>query len=120
MNVLQHQEAGDTIIVVTRYFGGIKLGAGGLVRAYSQAAQSVIETAKFFWFETQLSVQVNFDFSLESLVRNWVTGNQSSIVNVIYTTDVAMELKIPNSKVAEFVVFLQNNRIDNYSVDNLD
>ena len=40
LNVLQHKGVGDITIIVTRYFGGIKLGAGGLVRAYSSAAQN--------------------------------------------------------------------------------
>lgn len=41
--VLQGSGLGDTVLVVTRYFGGIKLGSGGLVRAYSEAARLVIE-----------------------------------------------------------------------------
>ena len=42
LNVLQHSELGNTAVVVTRYFGGIKLGAGGLVRAYTQSVSSAL------------------------------------------------------------------------------
>ncbi len=42
LNVIQHKGVGDVIVVVIRYFGGIKLGAGGLVRAYSGAAEAVM------------------------------------------------------------------------------
>ncbi len=44
LNVLTHSGLGDTTLVVTRYFGGVKLGAGGLVRAYSQAVQECLAT----------------------------------------------------------------------------
>ena len=43
LNVLQHQDVGDILLVVVRYFGGTKLGAGGLVRAYSSTASGVME-----------------------------------------------------------------------------
>jgi uncharacterized YigZ family protein len=43
LNVLMHSGLGEVTVVVTRYFGGIKLGAGGLVRAYSQAVQQCLE-----------------------------------------------------------------------------
>ena len=43
LNVLQHRRLGDVLVVVVRYFGGIKLGAGGLVRAYSSTASAVVD-----------------------------------------------------------------------------
>lgn len=44
LNVLEHSEFCELTMVVTRYFGGIKLGTGGLVRAYSQAVQQALQT----------------------------------------------------------------------------
>lgn len=44
LNVLEHSELCEITVVVTRYFGGIKLGAGGLVRAYSQAVSQALKT----------------------------------------------------------------------------
>lgn len=43
LNVLEHSELCEICVVVTRYFGGVKLGAGGLVRAYSQAVQEALK-----------------------------------------------------------------------------
>jgi uncharacterized YigZ family protein len=43
LNVLQHKGIGEVVVVVSRYFGGIKLGAGGLVRAYSSAVQQAMD-----------------------------------------------------------------------------
>ena len=120
LNVLQHKEAGDTLIIVTRYFGGIKLGAGGLVRAYSRAAQGVIEVSQFFWFAKSVSVQVGFEFSFENMVRNWVSNNQSTIINVVYTAKVDMEIEIPKSKLMDFEKYLQNNNIGTCKFSNPD
>lgn len=43
LNVLQHHKVGEVLVVVVRYFGGIKLGTGGLVRAYSGVTQAAME-----------------------------------------------------------------------------
>lgn len=47
LNALKHNDFTNTLIVVTRYFGGVKLGVGGLIRAYGQAASQVLSTSKF-------------------------------------------------------------------------
>ena len=120
LNVLQHKEAGDTIIIVSRYFGGIKLGAGGLVRAYSRAAQGAIEVSQFCWFEKSVSVKVGFEFSFENMIRHWVHSNQSNIINVAYSAKVDMEIEIPKSKLMDFEKYLQNNNIGTFKLANPD
>ena len=112
LNILQHKQAGDTIVVVSRYFGGIKLGAGGLVRAYSQAAQRVAEISQFYWFESQIVVSVNCDFPQENLVRVWAENNQSCIVNAVYSSTVDLQIRIPESKLSDLKNFLENNQIN--------
>ena len=47
LNVLQHKNVGDVLLVVVRYFGGIKLGAGGLVRAYSSTASGTMDALEW-------------------------------------------------------------------------
>lgn len=58
-NVLRHSGRGQTGIVVTRYFGGIKLGSGGLVRAYTKAAAEVMAKAKFVTFSASWIAEVS-------------------------------------------------------------
>jgi len=72
LNVLQHKDIGDIMIIVTRYFGGIKLGASGLVRAYSAAAQQAIDALEVRQEIKLEPLSVDIDFKHEQFVRHLV------------------------------------------------
>lgn len=63
LDVLLKQNITDILVIVTRYFGGILLGAGGLVRAYSSATSSVLEKAAFFTTAIQEKVKMTLSYS---------------------------------------------------------
>lgn len=69
----------DTVIVVTRYFGGIKLGAGGLIRAYSHAAALGIEAATIVEMTPYQELSITLDYDLLASVEHWMrqTGIRS-------------------------------------------
>jgi len=69
LNVLTHKDVGDVMVIVVRYFGGIKLGAGGLTRAYSQATQAVMEILPTEQQVEMVTIQLVCDFALEQKVR---------------------------------------------------
>jgi uncharacterized YigZ family protein len=60
----------NVLASVVRYFGGIKLGAGGLVRAYSQAISEPLAQAQWLEFKPQQQLQITFDYAYESTVRH--------------------------------------------------
>ncbi|QJR82743.1 YigZ family protein [Alteromonas pelagimontana] len=95
LNVLQHKNIGDIMLVVTRYFGGIKLGAGGLVRAYSAAAQQAIELLPVQQQIAMRSVTLCTDFRHEQYLRHWVELQQGKIKDCIYREQVVMTLALP-------------------------
>ena len=99
LNVLQHKGVGDIMIVVVRYFGGIKLGAGGLTRAYGQAAQAVMEALPTKQQVAMAQVDVTCDFALEQTVRHWVGELNGEITQVDYQQQVAMQLQVPCANV---------------------
>lgn len=68
-DVLEKQGLSDTAIVVTRYFGGILLGAGGLVRAYSQAAAAGVEAAGIARAVTAVELRLMLDYALVGRVQ---------------------------------------------------
>ncbi|MEH6579210.1 MAG: YigZ family protein [Amphritea sp.] len=75
LNILQHSGHGELCAVVTRYFGGIKLGTGGLVRAYAQAVQEALKIAEFEEVVPKLNItlQAPYEYTgdLEQLVSRF-------------------------------------------------
>lgn len=64
LEVLQHSGLTDLIVVVTRYFGGVLLGTGGLVRAYTTAAARALENAEIVTVRSVVELQVTVDYAL--------------------------------------------------------
>jgi uncharacterized YigZ family protein len=103
LNILQQNRIGDVAVVVTRYFGGIKLGTGGLVRAYSAAVKAVLDTVelKEVIRTKQLTVSIRYQF--ESAVRNLVDKMACSIAGASYREGVQMEIVVPIPHLKDFV-----------------
>src|SRR5690625_1242748 len=70
-NVIQHKGVGDVMVVVTRYFGGVKLGAGGLVRAYAGAAEAVLSAMEIVERVPESRFTLSLDFAQEQPLRHW-------------------------------------------------
>ena len=102
LNVLQHKNVGDVMVVVTRYFGGIKLGAGGLVRAYSAAAQQVMEQLQTKQEVSLHELRLDVDFKHEQFVRHLTQQFQGKIQSCNYAHCVTMTLALPKQRVGEF------------------
>jgi len=110
LNVMQHKELGDVMLVVIRYFGGIKLGAGGLVRAYSHAAQLAYDN-------TPTRMQVHLDqyrltcgFADEQAIRHWLNQHDGSIQQVDYSQTVQLSIAMEKQHLNELNVFLGSFR----------
>ena len=106
LNVLQHKDLGNVMLIVIRYFGGIKLGAGGLVRAYSQATQQAYDQAPT---ELQIPLQehhIKCDFSDEQSIRHWLTQNSGKVLNTDYTQQVNLSIALSEKDVPELIKFI--------------
>ncbi|MEQ5834787.1 YigZ family protein [Marinobacter sp. NFXS9] len=105
LNVIQHKDMGDIMVVVIRYFGGIKLGAGGLVRAYAGATEAVLSDVTR---RTQVPVRrlaITLDFALEQPVRHWCGQHEAHVEDVGYGEGVSMQVAVPEASVQAFVAF---------------
>lgn len=89
-NVIQHKGMSDVLVVVIRYFGGVKLGAGGLVRAYAAAAESVLSEVECVEHAPQTTVQLEVPFALEQRIRFWAAQHAAQVGEVIYGQQVRM------------------------------
>ncbi|MDZ7374547.1 MAG: YigZ family protein [candidate division KSB1 bacterium] len=85
----------DVAVVVTRYFGGIKLGAGGLVRAYSAAASAALEDAGPIEKSPQVEVSVQVPYAYYDLVQQVVREQGGTIVRSQFAERVSLLVTVP-------------------------
>lgn len=102
-NVLQHKHLDNVLAVVVRYFGGVKLGAGGLARAYGGAVAKALEQAEYETLEAQVQMQLQFPFALESQVRRLLETHSHPFADPLYTNHVSLTVQLPLSKQDDFV-----------------
>ena len=94
LNVLQHKSIGNVIIIVVRYFGGIKLGAGGLTRAYAGSAQAAVDEMVLRPYVPMAQVQILAEFATEAQCRYVVESLKGSIDDVNYSKQVTLTVTI--------------------------
>ena len=97
LNVLMHKQIGDIMLIVVRYFGGIKLGAGGLTRAYSQAADGVVQKLTLIKPILMQSWRFECDFAQEQYLRHYLEQNQGELLSIDYSNKVSGEVELPAS-----------------------
>lgn len=104
LEVLRHRELTDVVAVVTRYFGGVLLGAGGLVRAYSSSVSQALDAATIVHREMRAEVAVAVSHAdagrLENVLREWATANGATFRPVEYDTAVTFTLLVPPARLA--------------------
>ncbi len=108
LNVLQHSHYGEIICVVSRYFGGIKLGAGGLVRAYSNSTQAAIEQLAIKEVVFRVAIQIHFPYCYESAIRHFLDTYAIPLTGVNYQQQVVFTLELEQANIAEITQQLQN------------
>lgn len=94
LKVLRYAEIGQAGLVVTRYFGGVKLGTGGLVRAYTEAAQSTLESAVLRRFSPAVKIRCTLPYEQEGEFRYIVKQFKPQEETFSYAELVTAELLI--------------------------
>lgn len=105
--VLRGSGMGDACVVVVRYFGGIKLGTGGLVRAYSEAVRSVVEAAPRARKTLVQAVVVNYPYSLVERMRRLAQAHHVEVVDEQFSTEVRFTGQVEPELVAPFAAAVQ-------------
>ncbi|GEL78724.1 YigZ family protein [Tenuibacillus multivorans] len=95
LEVLKKMDLKDTAVVVTRYFGGIKLGAGGLIRAYSSATSEAIKHIGVVERSLMQEVLIEADYGLIGKLENELRGSSYMLDNIDYLDKVTFHVFVP-------------------------
>ncbi|MBE01679.1 YigZ family protein [Marinobacter lutaoensis] len=112
LNVIQHKDMGDVLVIVIRYFGGIKLGAGGLVRAYAGAAERVLSAVDRVIQQARVTARVRLPFADEQRLRHWCEVHGAEIGAVTYGSQVSAEVSLPVDRQPDFSAFCEAQKLD--------
>ncbi|WP_079478159.1 YigZ family protein [Halobacillus salinus] len=108
LEVLKKRGLKDTAIVVTRYFGGIKLGAGGLIRAYGGTASQAIETTGVVRRQLMKQVRVTLPYHLLGKVENEVRNSSYTLDTINYLENVELVIYVESGQEQAFEDWMVN------------
>lgn len=103
LEVIKKEDLRDVVIVVTRYFGGIKLGAGGLVRAYTKGAKIGIEAGKVIQKVLYREVSIKIDYTQLGKVQNEIMNMGYFIKDTIYEENVDIVVYSRSNEVEDII-----------------
>ena len=95
LEVLRHHEVDGVLAAVVRYYGGIKLGAGGLVRAYTDAIATAMQSAERVERIERGLMNVDIDYADEARVRRWIEQHDAELVDSAYAMTVRLVVRMP-------------------------
>ena len=103
LEVIKKNALTNMIIVVTRYFGGIKLGAGGLIRAYSHAASLGLNASDVVTMTPMQKFEVTIEYGMLSSVENWLRQKKITVDETEYAADVTLRLMAEPTEIDEIL-----------------
>ena len=112
LNILQKKDLVNVVVIVTRYFGGILLGTGGLVRAYSEVTQKAIEEANLIDITMGKEYEVKVDYSNLEKLKYYTKTNNISITKIEYLNEIICSLQIQNEDIEKFLRDVEQQKIN--------
>lgn len=106
--VLRGRDIGDVALVTTRYFGGTKLGTGGLVRAYTEAAQTALATLPLVYKAPKTQLGLDISYSNYEPVKRLIEQYEATIDDELFGGDVSIIATFLQDDVSQFTAELTN------------
>ena len=98
LNILSKENIVNTLVIVTRYFGGILLGTGGLVKAYSESTKLALEQAKITKIEEGYIYKIEINYSDLDSFKYYLKNNEIKLVKEEYFENVVLYTFMPKNK----------------------
>ena len=115
LNILSKMEITNILVIVTRYFGGILLGTGGLVKAYSNSTKLALEKAEISMLEEGFVYKLELNYSDLENFKYFMKNNEIKILKVEYFENVKLSIFVPKNKID----CLNSNNINEFNITNM-
>lgn len=114
LETIKKNDLTNTAVVVTRYFGGIKLGAGGLIRAYSHTASLGLSAAKIICMTPFQRIALTLEYNFLAQVENFLRKKNIAVESSDYTDVVTLNILILPAQVDDFITELTDLTAANF------
>jgi uncharacterized YigZ family protein len=108
LSVLRGTKIGDVIIVITRYFGGTKLGTGGLVRAYTEAAHIAFNALDVSEKIEKATVGIELPYSYYERTKRLIAAHEGNLQDEQFEADVMLVIEFPRKQLDSFSIALRD------------
>lgn len=119
LNILQKRELINVLVIVTRYFGGILLGTGGLVKAYSEATILAIDNAELVTEERGYELEVVLQYQDFDKFQYYCQKNNIEIVNVEYDEKIRCRIELTIEEKDKLIELKEENNFRIDKIENL-
>jgi uncharacterized YigZ family protein len=120
LEVLKKQGLKDTAVVVTRYFGGIKLGAGGLIRAYGSTTSQAIKTTGIVKRQLMKGFSITVDYGLLGKLENILRNSEHILETINYLENVEFTVFVEDGQETTFTEWMVDLTNDQAEIAELD
>ena len=111
LNILQGNNLCNIIVIVTRYFGGILLGTGGLVKAYSDTTKKVIQKSELVFQKDGFEIEIETDYSNLENFKYYCKNSNINIIKIEYFENIVIKIEIEKSKKDVFFKDIDEKKI---------
>ena len=118
LNIINKNELINVLVVVTRYFGGILLGTGGLVKAYSESTLKALEISEFVAQERGCEASLEINYNDFEKFKFYCKKNQINIINTKYDEKILCNIELSNEEIEKILNNLQelSFKIENFKI----
>ena len=112
LEILEKQSIYNVVVIVTRYFGGILLGTGGLVRAYSDATKKAIQKSELLFQKDGFEIELETDYSNLENFKYYCKSNDINIINIDYSENIRIKIEMEKEKKDIFLKNIEEQKIN--------
>jgi uncharacterized YigZ family protein len=120
LEVIKKEDLRNVVVVITRYFGGVKLGGGGLIRAYTKGAKIGLEAGSIIDMVLHQKIKIRMDYTLYGKVENYLINEEYIVDGTIFDDAVNTFVYIEDHKVEEFYTIIADLTNGNGILENLE